>query len=131
LREIMNNGDIKLGGTIIYFVYGYYCGQHPEVVGLLPHNTRGDVWSAYAAGVRYAGGKARLYPVGGVDLMTERQWEMYFSTNHWHKAPAEVVRRLLEHPFSDEFRSRYLDQMQYCPISYDEKSDTFRFVEGV
>lgn len=128
--ELLFDRKVKLGGSLIYFVLGYALAHRPEIVMLCLNNDRGDVWGAVAAGVRLSGGVLRLYPVGGFDLMTVPQWQQWYVTGEWRKAPLPVVRRLAAHSFTDGLQGPLFERYHYCAISYDEDRDTFAYERG-
>ncbi len=119
IRELLALNQ-KIGGALIYFIYGYYIAQN-DLVGLMPHNMKGDVWNSFARGAKLAGGQARLFPIGGIDFMTTRQWEMWRETRQWKKAPVTVVAKLQDNPFREELERALLDEKVYCPVAYDDE----------
>ncbi len=127
LGEVVNNGIYKVGGAIVYFMSGYYAAKEGLVI-LLPHNVWGDVWSAFAAGVDFAGQKVKAFPVGGVDMMTKKQVELFKQDRRWRKAPVASAAFLRRHPFYQQFKSRLL-QGDYCGIVHDEEKNQFYFVD--
>ncbi len=128
--QLLGDQSIKLGGAVIYFIFGYYAARRSQPV-LFPNNDRGDVWGAVAAGVKEAGnGPLRLYPIGGLDLMTGQQWACWRKTGVWKKAPAWVVARLQTYPFGEELRRALLTEKRYCAVGYHEDSDRFYFELG-
>ncbi|MEP9410911.1 MAG: hypothetical protein HRF42_05810 [Candidatus Brocadia sp.] len=127
IGEIVKRGTEKLGGTIIYFLFGWYAAKSGSVI-LFPHSVQGDVWNAFAAGAKLHGGVARLYPVGGLDVMTSHQWDLVRRDQQWRKAPVDVIRRLSAHPFMHVLEAELLEKKNYCAVSYDTATDTFAFV---
>ena len=119
----------KLGGALVYFLFGYHTAQGEKVL-LFPHNTRGDVWGAFAAGAFLAGKPARLYPIGGFDLMTHVQWKYWEATKAWCKAPVDVIRILQTHPFYKTLTEELMENKNYCAVSYDEDRNVFEFKLG-
>lgn len=130
IGEIVKRGTEKLGGAVIYFLFGWYAAKSGSVI-LFPHNVRGDVWNAFAAGAKLHGGVVRLYPIGGLDVMTACQWDLVRRDQRWRKAPVDVIRRLGTHPFGQALEVELLEQKNYCAVSYDLAGDKFAFVFGI
>lgn len=129
LREVLSAKKEKIGGTIIYFLYGYYLAKS-RATGLMPHKPLGDVWGAVATGAEMAGQTAQLLPVGEIDLMTEKQWDFWREDKRWRKAPPFVLRELNNHPlFRSYLKKLLLDEKRHCMVSYNEEEDMFSFVE--
>jgi len=126
LREVVEEGRWKLGGTVIYFLFGYYAAKE-GLVSLLPHNVLGEVWSAFVAGVVLAGKKVRLFPVSGVDMMTKKQWQLFQNDRRWRKAPVESALALQKHNFMKDFLRR-LWEVSYCGIVHDIENNNFYFI---
>ncbi len=126
-KTVVGEGKYKIGGALVYFLNGYYIAKMGLTV-LLPHNVWGDVWSAFAAGVNFAGQKIRAFPVGGVDMMTEKQLQLFKQDRRWRKAPVEAAAALRKHPFYQQFKKRLL-QRQYCGVVYSEEKNKFYFYD--
>lgn len=130
IGEIVERGTEKLGGSLIYFLFGWYAAKSGSVI-LFPHSDRGDVWNAFAAGAKLYGDVANLYPIGGLDIMTSYQWDLVRRDYKWRKAPVDVIRRLGTHPFMHTLEVELLEQKNYCAVSYDTDRDSFEFVSGI
>lgn len=128
LGWVVEDPGVKLGGSILYFLHGYFLARCPQYVGLLPGKQNADVLGAFEAGRAAAGGGGRIIQTGEFDFMTSRQWSLWQSDRKWRKAPAWAIRRLLESSFAKEVRTRLLAG-QYCPLAYDEGRNEFFFVD--
>lgn len=129
LGELLSDRTIKLGGALIYFIFGY-CSARRKSTILFPNNVLGDVWGAVAAGADVANnGDVKLFPIGSLDIMTTKQWDCWYRNGIWKKAPVRVIRRLQNHPFRKTLLHFLLEKKTYCPIAYDENGDEFYFVE--
>jgi len=132
LHEALGDPEIKLGGAIIYFIYGAYLAETGKV-GVVPRKQFGDVLGAFLAGAEYVGSRAKIFPAGEIEILTQNQWKAVekatgVGKNEWRKAPAWVVRRLLAHPALMGVRLRLLAG-EYCPVNYDPERDSFSLWE--
>lgn len=126
IGELLTRGVEKLGGAIIYFLVGNYAARNDLIV-LLPHTAAGDVWGSVAAGAAYSGRAVRLWPIGGFDLLTARQWRLREKTKIWRKAPPHVIQRLESSLFRPTLLGKVLDERAIVNVAYDEAQDRFSF----
>jgi len=123
LGDLISHCQLKLGGAVIYFIYGAFLSR-TGFVGVVPRKQFGDVLGAFIAGVEYAGSKAKIFPTGEFELATQIQWKGFERTKGWCKAPPWVAVRLWKHPAWMGVRLRLLGG-EYCPVCYDYKQDSF------
>ena len=130
IGDLLSDYNVKIGGAIVYFLFGYQAARR-GLVALLPHNLRGEVWSSLAMGVeKAANGRIRAYPVGGIDAMTRKQWHEWQQDRLWRKAPTETIVALeKDTAFKERAVRRLLDEKAYAPIMHDEESRKFSFFE--
>ena len=127
LNSVISDLNLKLGGSIIYFIYGAYL-SHTQTCGILPYKRLSDVEGAFNAGLKTANGGC-VVRTGEFEIMTKIQWKMYSKDKKWRKAPSEIIRLLLNNPIVEELKDRLLVRKQYTPLALDEQNNEFYFVE--
>lgn len=132
LGDALERTDIKLSGTMLYAGYGNFVNSAPNLVGLLPHNEKGDVYGSFAMGARSSAlsTPVKVFPVGGIDSMTTEQFEMFQEDKRWRVAPASVIMGMLEDPaFMEEFDRRMFVDKTYAPVLYNTETRTYSFFD--
>lgn len=120
LKELLKNTNVKIGGTLIYFLYGAYLSKRSNIVGILPKKIKDDVLRAFYAGEKFVGKKAKIVETGEFDVMTKIQWQMFMEDRKWRKAPSWVIRELVKDDnFCEKIKDLLLEKKEYTPVAYD------------
>lgn len=123
LGELVANKAIKVGGSLIYFLLGYWVAVN-NLVELAPHNLKGDVWGAFVAGVAASERVARVLPCGYLDLMTVKQHEGRRGTHDFRKAPPFIVQSILKRQeWIQILKEHLVVQKNYTVALYEETKD--------
>ena len=130
LRDLMEDPSIKLGGSIIYFIYGSFLSENKDIIGILPKKRKDDVLGAFGAGVKagieMGGGPVRIFRTGEFDFMTEKQWNLRESDGMWRKAPPHVVEQLLkDREMIEMLKLLLMEKKEYCPLSFSRERGFF------
>lgn len=129
LPLLIQDPKVKLGGSLIYFLYGAFLNKNQHIIGILPKKINGDVIGAFRAGENLIGTSANIIETGEIDLMTSLQWKKYMYDGCWRKVNPWVVRRLMEKnpEFLEVLKKRLLEEKKWAPVCYDIDGDKFFF----
>lgn len=135
LLSALTNPAWKVGGSILYFLYGVSAARNLDIYHLLPKKRRDDVFNAFNAGATLVKGMETTYKelpnviqIAELDMMSDEQWKEREKDGRWRKVPPWMIRELIKSPIFKEVVKRCLLE-DYVALSYHKRIGFF-FVKG-